>query len=187
MAMSAKPDISSELEANRTILLILSPDDHKSLSDFITPIRKKRICYVSLSRTYDSVQKQMKEIGVDPDDLFVLDAVTSSFSREKPPPKVVFIPSPDALTDLNIAIIETVKNEKCDYLVFDSISTLLTYQEDPLIARFIDFIVGKVKSLKGRALFTCLGSDSKTQAISEISLHVDKIIRLDGSAQKEKG
>jgi KaiC/GvpD/RAD55 family RecA-like ATPase len=187
--MSTKPDISKELENNRTILLILSPGDHDSLKKFILPIKKKKICYVSLSRTYETVQKEMKELGVDQKNLHVLDAVSSSFSRDKPPPQVTFVPSPDALTDLNIAIIETIKNEKCDFLVFDSVSTLLTYREDPLIARFVDFIVGKVKSLKSKAIFTCLESDSKSQAISEISLHVDKIISMnefDGKGEEKK-
>jgi KaiC/GvpD/RAD55 family RecA-like ATPase len=184
--MSTKLDISKELENNRTLLLIHSPEDHSSLKEFISLIKKKKICYVTLSRTYETVEKEMKELGVDQKNLYVLDAVSSAFSREKPPAHVTFIPSPDALTDLNIAIIETIKNEKCDYLIFDSISTLLTYRDDPLIARFVDFIVGKVKSLKSKALFTCLESDSKSQAVSEISLHVDKIIKINEFNGKEE-
>jgi KaiC/GvpD/RAD55 family RecA-like ATPase len=123
---------------------------------------------------------------VDLEKLFIVDAVTSSFTREKAPERVTFVPSPDALTDLNIAIIEIIKNEKCDYLVFDSISTLLTYRNDTLVARFTDFVVGKVKELKSKAIFTCLNGDSKTQAIQEISLHVNKVINFSENGKEEK-
>lgn len=184
--MSKTLEVSKELEQNASILLILSPEDHSSLMKFIEPIKKKKICFVTLSRTYDAVEKDLKELGADPKNFFILDAVTSTFSRAKPPEHVTFIPSPDALTDMNIAIIETMKNEKCDYLVFDSISTLLTYRKNPLVARFTDFVLGKIKDLKGRAIFTCLDGDSKAQAIQEISLHIDKVIRINGFDGKEE-
>ena len=177
--MTGKIDASKELGQNSTILLVLSPEDHSTLLKFIEPIRKKRICFVTLSRTYDVVEKDFSDMGVDAGEVFILDAITSSLSHTEAPKNVTFIPSPDALTDLNIAIIEILKNEKCDYLIFDSISTLLTYRDDPLIARFTDFVLGKVRELKSKAIFTCLDVDSKSQAVQEISLHFDRIIHME--------
>lgn len=178
-------DVSKEIGHNNAILLILNPDDHSTLSRFIDKIKEKKLCIVSLSREYEVVQDELKKLGVELKNMFILDCVTSSFSREKPPEHVLFVPSPDALTDMNIAIIETMKNEKCDYLIFDSISTLLTYQKDALVARFIDFVLGKIKEFKGKTIFTCLEGDSKRQAIQEISLHVDKVIRASEFDGKE--
>ncbi len=89
---------------------------------------------------------------------------------------MILLPSPDALTELNIAIIETIKNEKCECMVFDSISTLLTYRDGPLVARFMDFLIGKVRDLGAGALLTCLEGDSNTQTLHEVELHVDKTV-----------
>ena len=178
IVLSGKEEISKELEKNSTLLLIFSSDEHTHLDEIIKHIKDKKICFVSLSRTYDMVQSNLKNLGVDSKNLFVIDAVTATFSRSKPPPNTLFVPSPDALTDLNIAIIETIKDHKCDYMIFDSLSTLLTYQEDHLVARFTDYVISKVKDLKARAIFTCLEADSEKQAIKEISLHTDKVLHF---------
>jgi KaiC/GvpD/RAD55 family RecA-like ATPase len=184
--LSKSEEISKELDKNSTLLLVFSSDDHSHLDEIIKHLKKKKICFVSLSRTYEIIQKELKELGVDPEKLFVIDAVTATFSRSKAPPNTIFVPSPDALTDLNIAIIETIKDEKCDYLIFDSLSTLLTYQEDHLVARFTDYVITKIKDLKSKAIFTCLKADSEKQAIKEISLHTDKVVRFDEFNGKEK-
>jgi len=174
--MKASIESENGILQNNTLLLIIPQDDHLTLLKVIGPISKKKICFVTLSKTYDAVEKEMDGAGVDRKNLYILDCVTSSFSHMKAPEHVVFVPSPDALTDLNISIIETLKNEKCDYMIFDSISTLLTYKDDPIVARFTDFIIGKVKELKSKAIFTCSENDAKRQAVLEISLHVDKVI-----------
>ncbi len=162
-------------------LLILPPEKHTEiLKKILGAISGEKVCFVSLGRTYDAVLEDMRQAGISPQDSFVLDCVTSPFSQsDKPPEHVTFIPSPDALTDLNIAIIETLKNENCGILVFDSLSTLLTYRDGPLVARFTDFVVGKVRELKARAIFTCLENDSKTQAISEITIHMDRVAHFE--------
>ncbi len=180
--MEQKKDISKELDGHVATLLILSPENHtSSLMKMMGSISKKKICFVTLGRTYSAVAEDMKKAGVSAENLFILDAVTSTFSsNEKPPEHVTFIPSPDALTELNIAIIETIKKEKCEYLIFDSLSTLLTYREGPLVARFADFVIGKVREFKSRVVFTCLANDSKSQAIREISIHMDNVAHFEG-------
>ena len=187
--MGKEHDISKELGHNSTMLLIFSSDDRSHLDGILSHLKDKKICFVSLSRSYDVVQSQLGKLGVPAENLFVIDAVTAVFSRARPPDNTVFVPSPDALTDLNIAIIETLKDKKCDYLIFDSLSTLLTYQEGHIVARFTDYVIAKIKEMKGSAIFTCLEADSEKQAIKEISLHTDKVLRFsdfDGKEEKKK-
>jgi len=89
--------------------------------------------YVSLNKTQKSTEEFLKKSNINTQKLFFIDAVTT----EKTKDYVLHI-DPDQLELLSSAInsfIKDIKGEK--FLLIDALSTLLIYNDENKVARFV--------------------------------------------------
>jgi len=118
-----------------TSILLITPVE-KLQSDIIDVIRKLQGIpgiYVSLNKTQKSIEEILQKSSISTDKLFFIDCVTSEQTRDD----VLHI-SPvelELLAEAVGAFIKEIKGEK--YLVIDAISTLLIYNNDNKVARFV--------------------------------------------------
>ena len=162
----------SEKEIN---LIISKPKNYKLVSTHIiknlTKSGKKGI-YVTLNKNYDDIVANFTKQGIDLTKLFFIDATKSSKKRDNCIP----VPSPEALTELSITIITMINTEKFDFLFFDSLNSVLAYNDFEVTKRFSHYIISKVKSKKITAIILSNEEKFTKNSFSVLCQSYDKCI-----------
>ena len=92
--------------------------------------------YISLNKTQKSTENILRTSGISTEKMFFIDCVTKEKTRDD----VLHI-GPDELDTLSEAVstfIKDIKGEK--YLVIDALSTLLIYNSENKVAKFVQAI-----------------------------------------------
>ena len=110
--------------------------------------------------------------------MFFIDAITNTLKQTEPQTEgCYYVKSPGALTDLAIAINKFVRHG-FDYVIFDSISNMLIYQEKAPVAKFLANIITNIRAGKTKAVFYALSVKKHEDVIGEAGMFVDKVIDL---------
>lgn len=135
------------------------------------------VCYVSLNRMYSTLTESLSEAKVNTRNIMFIDALTQAATTKKPKESnCTYINSAASLTELGIAISETLKTGKFDVILFDSLSTLLIYNKSNVVCEFVHSLVNKIRALKVTAVFTALEEDTESELLKKVGLCVDDII-----------
>jgi len=152
-------------------------------NDILTLIPKQfseeKICYVTLNKTHNSLKELFeRENGINLENIVFIDAITRCMTKAENADDCYFVSSPEALTELSIVITEFLQ-QKFDYIIFDSITTLLIYQKtEESIIKFISNIVGKIRTYDCKGIFYVLDIEKHRLLIEEASMVIDKVIDL---------
>ena len=165
------------------VALLVVPNEQ--YSDIIIDVAKqlacdyKHTCYVSLNKLYDPLVKGLQVKKVDVSKFFFIDGISKGVVRT--PEKIKnceFLPGPHSLTEMNISIAKNLKARKSEALLFDSLSTLLIYERELFVIRFVHALIGAVRGTGAKAFLTVLEGDTKTQLVKNLGMFTDRTIRF---------
>jgi len=143
------------------------------LSDHLSGI------YVTLNKAHPSLIQELKNNKIDASKLYFIDSVCKKISKKaKEEVNCVDIDGVESLTELSLAISSVSHIGKFKFLIFDSITTLLTYNNQETAEKFISYLVNNLKSLDMSAIFISIDEEKSNKVISFISQFADKIIYL---------
>ncbi len=139
--------------------------------------------YVSVNRPYSSVRTTLLNEKIDVDTMIFIDAITkvSSGDTEKSS-SCIYLDGPENLTDFSISITEALSalKFKDKFLFFDSINTLLIYNDAESVSRFFHFLTSRIRQWQVKGLIVALDKKTDKGIISQISQFCDKVIDLGG-------
>ncbi len=164
-----------------TMLIIPNKEYSRGLSILIrrTSNQHNKIVYVTLNEIYSSLILHIKKLGANPKKFFFVDAVTMTASREiTKHDNCIFVSSPNSLVELSLAITRALNSEKPDAMIFDSISTLLIYEKEVTVTKFIHSLIGKIKAAGVSTYFTALEGDSQTESVKDLTMFMDNVNTL---------
>ena len=172
-------DLTKELAENQTILLVVPSSKYGDiLIDTARQLSKKPTSYVTLNKSFQSLRDLFEKNRVNVKNILFIDAITKTIKDvEDRTDQCYFVSSPGALTDLSL-IISNFLHHNFDYLIFDSLSSLMIYQEKAVVQKFVLNLVNKIKESKTRAVFYALSTKEHEDFIKQCSLFVDKVIDL---------
>jgi hypothetical protein len=105
--------------------------------------------YITINKPYNTLVKYLKENDIDTKNIFFIDAISRVVGGTiKMTKDCLFIPSPTQLTDLAIAMtqaIESMKHRENKFIFLDSLSTLLIYNSFEVTAKFVHFIITRLR------------------------------------------
>lgn len=112
-----------------------------------------RMVYVTIDTPFEQLFKELREYGVPVEKIFFVDSVTKAdqdWSEEK---QVIYLHSPYDLPNLTTGIAEAIylsSQEKKfegaqNFVLLDSISTLLIYNKISAVLKFVEFLTDLVK------------------------------------------
>ncbi len=163
-------------------LLLAQPESINSMN--LAMIKKLQSSHcipllVTVNQPFKILSKIYKAGGIDPESVYVVDAVTLySGGNTGPNPKVRYVNNPANLTDLGIAITEILKimpeGKKC--ILFDSVSMLLIHIPSVSAAKFLHFVINKLKLSDVSGIFLCVEKGVDPVVIAQMSASVDKIV-----------
>jgi archaellum biogenesis ATPase FlaH len=174
-----KPGLRLDGASSQIIVLIMPEENYTGhLLDVLSDMARSdwSILYVSLNRPYSSMIKIFGEKGISPSRMHFVDAITKTAEIPGECDQCDYVSSPGSLTELSVNISRLLDNGQYNLLIFDSLSTLLVYESDTTIAKFVHFLMAKVRVAGCSALFTCLKQDSDSILIKDINMFADKVI-----------
>ena len=132
--------------------------------------------YVTLNKPYSAMKDILKKAGIDTRLIIFIDAVTKAEQKKKN--DCLFIGSPENLSDISIAMDQAVRAlPKNKFLFFDSLNTLLVYNEVQTVVKFIHFLASKMRVWKVKGIIISLEKKANKELIDELSQFCD--IKLD--------
>ena len=128
---------------------VMSTLSKKILAQGKTPV------LVLTTTNYKSIQKVLKESGVDPEQVLLIDCVTRNVFNAKNTEKIQYVDSLRNLTQLQIKVVKVFEKNKDAAFVFDSLDALELYHDEEVIFKFVHSLtkILRQRSLSGYYLF----------------------------------
>ena len=86
--------------------------------------------------------------------------------------------SPRALTKLSISIAEIFKTFKPQILLFDSLFTILIYEKENTVLKFVHSLSGRIRLSGCAAIFIAQKGQAESELIKDLNLFIDKVIKF---------
>jgi KaiC/GvpD/RAD55 family RecA-like ATPase len=171
-------DIKKELDENKTALLLMPSTEYNSdIIDIVKQLSEKKVCYITLNKTFDSLMEIFKKKGVNTENLVFIDAISKTIKKTTEVDNCFFVSSPGALTELSLVISKFLKQE-FDYLIFDSLTNLMIYEKKAPVAKFLSSLINKISATETKSVFYAISVKEQDELIKQCSMFVDRVIDL---------
>jgi len=184
-------DISAMIAKSKFCMIILHESQYLSkLQEIVKSVEKTpgKICYICLNNPYLDVKADLLDKGIDVGKFFFIDTLASKSARQDGS-DCIFLRSAGNLQELRLAINRAVEEKMCRVLMFDTISTLLIYQQSSSILSFTHKLMTGMTQSDVRKLFIVLKDEEVpggTEALSkDLGMFADQMLDMT-SARKEK-
>ncbi len=136
--------------------------------------------YITLNKPYDIIERALKKNNIDSRLIIFIDGATQKKTSQRLK-NCLFIGSPERLSDISVAIDQAAKSlPKDKFLFFDSIDTLLVFNNAPTVARFVHYLAGKIRELKLKGVIISLKRESDKEILAELTQLSDSTIHIGG-------
>jgi len=171
------------LKRKNGIYLFISPAEYYNLINstilaYYTKTRKKSGIYVTLNKSFKSISASLNEEGIDVSRLYFIDGITRTENNNAKDKNCTFISSPHALTELSLAITTATNTGKFDFLFFDSINTLLIYNDLKTTQKFAHYVITKMREANLGGIIFSLDEASGKNVIPAITQFCDDSIKF---------
>ena len=181
-----KGDLSKLNDMNYSVILAtVPPESFQKINISLIKHLTKNVnipgVYVALSKSFSAVKSSLQKAKVDTRVLIFIDAITKTVGGKTEKAKdCLYIGTPENLSDLSLAMDQAVTSlpgrEK--FLFFDSLNTLLIYNDIKTVARFIHFLAGKMRVWKVKGIIVSLQKKGNEDLINELSQFCDIKLEL---------
>jgi len=175
-------NIKADIKNNQILLVEVAnakySEELVTLSKLLSSLGN--VLYVSINRPYNSLLTLFSQHKIKTDKFFFVDAVTKTAKPSKDLKNVKFISGPGALTELSLSIFASVESHDFYSMLFDSLSTLLIYENSLMITKFVHNLTSRFRTLKTKAILVIVKEGIGSELVKDLSMFVDKIIRLGG-------
>ncbi|MFH1285869.1 MAG: ATPase domain-containing protein [Candidatus Micrarchaeota archaeon] len=137
--------------------------------------------YVTINKPFATMKRILGDSGVDTRMIIFIDMITKiAGSETQKTSECLFLAGPERLSSLSIALSEAVSAipSKEKFIFFDSISTLLLYNNTGTVAKFAHFLTSKMRVWNVEGIFLSLENESDAELISQISSFSDVYLKL---------
>lgn len=185
--LETKSTFRKEVSSLKDYILLLTVDA-RGYQDNVTDtlrflINEQHVpgVYVTLNKPYEVIQRNLQNNNIDSRLVIFIDA-TSRADGVKKTENCLTIGSPEKLSDISVAMDQAVKALPTDdkFLVFDSINTLSIFNKPVTVARFIHFLVGKIREWKIKGIIVTLEKETERSLLDELTQFSDFRVDLGG-------
>lgn len=139
--------------------------------------------YINVNQPYQVLKRVLEKRGVETEGMYFIDCITKSAGagiftdRED---NCLYITSPSSLTELSIAIMQTLTAlGDCKKFVFiDSLGTFLLYNSLGSLSKFSHFLITKMSLHGVNGIFMSVEKEMDEKLISELKSFCEKTIKL---------
>lgn len=159
------------IKDGKNILLIIPPNIYQKIMNSFYSVTDSSII-VSLNKSADLITpnfpKESKSVIID-----------IGNSQEIPETqKRISVQSPQSLSEISISISQATRVFSNPKLIFDSLSTLLVYNQLDVVLKFVHFIVSKARLLNYGTVFIILKDTESEKIMPKLGAFFDEIVYL---------
>lgn len=170
---------------NKSFLILIDEEHYMSkLYELVRSIKQtnSKTCYVCLSRPYKDVLADMEKNKIDNRQFFFIDVLSSYYEKPEPARNCIFLDSPSNLGEIKKAVERAIEKEHCGILFFDTLSSMLLYQENFPIIRFVHNLTVE-KGKCAMKIFIALKKDSIPEKeiiafVGDLKMFADNMVEL---------
>lgn len=171
-------DVLEYLKDNKVILVIIdSMRYNETILDTLKAISNKgNLVYITLNKTASSLENLFREKSISFRNIVIVDCITRTIKETKDRGGIIYIDSPRELSDLSFVLGGILSRKKKGYVILDSLTTLLVYQDKPIVARFILNMANRIRESTFRSIIFAADVSEHRDFLKEVSIFVDKVI-----------
>ncbi len=174
-------DLKTEMEKNQILTFVipnsLYPSDSVSIIKAVTEVVPKCI-FVTVNKPHYSLTATLKKKGINTDGFYFIDASSEEGETGKGE-NYEKMKSPADMTEIMLAVEKVLEKKKHFGLIFDSVSTLLTYQPEEMVSRFTHSLVNKLRKYDVKGIFLCTKEDMKTTMMKNLNMLADYSVDIE--------
>ena len=167
---------------DKVALLVIQPDFYVKTSSRI-PIEIVKewgmeVVFVSANKPFSTIKELLSESCVI-DKIIFVDCASSLAGETPEGDRVLFIENPANLTSITIGITKGIEKLAAKgFLVFDSLTTLLIYNQVDSLTMFAHTLGVRMKALGVTCLLLAVEQEASKEMLRFLSTITDKIIRI---------
>ena len=153
------------------------------LAILIKELTKEKVpgVYVTLNKPYQTLKKNFDKEKIDSRFVIFIDAVTKTAGgRMEKTKDCLFIGNPKHLSEISIAMDQAIMAipQKNKFLLFDSLSTLVLYNDVNVVVRFVHFLSGKLRLWEAKGVIISLRRKEDEELINRLREFCDLVMEL---------
>jgi archaellum biogenesis ATPase FlaH len=137
----------------------------------------KEICYISLNKTYKSLQESFSKQKIDPDKFSFIDAVTTNLFAVSSTDKVVVVDAFESnftfFSGLISAIKMFIESQKPELVIIDSLSSLMLRRDEEQVQMFLDSMLDILEENKIPVIAFTLKEDIHKGPVKQFEMRED--------------
>ncbi|MBW2965956.1 hypothetical protein KY342_02515, partial [Candidatus Woesearchaeota archaeon] len=133
----------------------------------------KGILAILTHKSASTLASEFKKNNIDDSNYCFIDFV----EEDNKPKKCFTIPCLSALTELALKIEKIKKAHKIDLIILDNVSTMIIYNDNVTILKFLHNMMIKTRKKSGKAIYSIL-KEGNEKLIADISLFADEIAEI---------
>ncbi|MFA6048479.1 MAG: ATPase domain-containing protein [Candidatus Micrarchaeia archaeon] len=172
--------LATELSASRgkggVFLIRCKPEDYRRAAIAAASVLTRKMglsgAYVTLSRPFKKISEDLSENGADTAKIFFIDG---SGSGGRDSEKCKFLEG-ESLTELSLAISSALGSRNPDFYVIDSITTMLIYNDDETVQKFVHYLSSKVQNMGKLLVLISVEEEKSNRLVPALTQFCDKVI-----------
>jgi len=139
---------------------------------------KSKGVYVTLNKPFSVLTKNFEKVGISSDSLFFVDGVTNVPALEENAGHSCLGAGID-LSNLCIGIsraVNKIQSEK--FLLLDSLSTLLIYNDTKAVSKFAHLLTEKMRRWNTAGSLLTVEMNSEKDVVSQLAPFCDKVVKI---------
>ncbi|MEK6983588.1 MAG: hypothetical protein AABX33_03365 [Nanoarchaeota archaeon] len=178
---SKKGVIEEHIAKNKIIVYLIPNKGYQNgLFNIVKSLAQRfnRILYVSVNRPAEILVEVVNEMGIDAQKFLFVDAVNKEVKGRSANSHFIYITSPKNFKEFEMELNKVLDNEKFECLIFDSLSTLLIYQDESTVTKFTHDITKRIIDGHSNCTLPCLLEDVNSALVKDIAMFVDKVVEV---------
>lgn len=170
-----------------SIGIVLPSNNYNNLTnavfEFMNEKKNNPWVYVTITKPFHILKNQYKDI-INESNIFFIDCISRAAGIQTIDPSCFFLDSPSQLEKLILEIVSYVKNNKDHgepYIVLDSLSSLILYNDDLLVTEFFTHLNNNLVLENAHSISLCLEEEMNDVMNKMLYLKNDKIIKVKDS------
>jgi len=135
--------------------------------------------FVTLNKSGEDLIGMLQKSGIDRKNLFVIDAISKKSAKPVQEQNISFVDSPQNLIEIEAVITDYAEGlpQGRGFLIIDSLSTLLVYNAEKTVERFVHMLGEKMRAMGVKSVFT-IRSKTRPETMNVLTQFCDKVINL---------
>lgn len=170
---------------NEIVLFVVPSTLERALTEemvtYVTQEENALCIYVTVAKPSQTVDQSFTTAGANTENIFYIDCATALTGMSvKRAGNVVYL-KPSDLTDISISldsIVDEMPTDRDGILMFDTLSTLMVYNEADTVARFAHALMANIRQWPIRAVVFTIDEETDPVIKSRLTQFSDQLIEI---------